>query len=236
MNERRWERIGATYGVVFAALLVASFFAAPVPPHVDASVGKITSYFADHRQRIIAGQLLGALAAVAFLLFVGHLRHVLTRAEQGSEAVSPILMAAGIALPVVALMGSFPIAVMALAAGQHATLEPGLVRALYDGNAVAGGFIGLIGALFLASAGLAMVSHELIEPWLGWVGLLIAGLLGTVGVASFYLGSYQKTWVALGIISLLAFALWVFASSVIMLVQPEESKVARHRPILQTTG
>lgn len=233
MNEQRWERIGASCGALFAVLLVASFFAVPAPPHIDASVGKITSYFADNRQRVLTGAMLNGLAAMFFLLFVSHLRHVLTRAERGSEAVAPVLTVAGTALAGLGMLSALPGMLLALMAGQGVTAEAGLVRALYDANWMFFAFIGLFGAVFTASAGYAMVKGELIEPWLGWAGMVVALVFLAVGISSFYLGSYEAFWTVLSIIGILAFALWSFAASVIMLWQPEVLKATQRRSILE---
>lgn len=237
MTEQRWERIGASCGALFAVLLVAGFFVAPTPPHIDASVSKITSYFADNRLRVETGSLLNGLAAMFFLAFVGHLRHVLNRAERGSEAVAPVLTISGTALGGLAILSALPGMLLAIMAGQGGTAEAGLVRALYDANWMFLAFIGLFGALFLASAGYAMVKGELIKPWLGWAGLAVAVVFLAGGVASFYLGSYQAFWFALNIVCLLAFAIWTFTASLIMLLQPEVLLAPQRRSVLEpSTG
>lgn len=233
MNEQRWERIGASCGVLFAVLLVAGFFAAPTPPHIDDSVAKITSYFTDNRTRVLTGALLNGLAGMFFLAFVGHLRHVLTRAERGTEALAPVLTIAGTALAVLALASALPSMMLAIMAGQGSLEDAGLVRALYDANWLCLGFIGLVGALFLASAGYAMVKGELIRPWLGWLGLAVAVVFLASGVSAFYLGSYEAFWFGLSIAALLAFSIWTFAASLIMLLQPEVLHAPQRRSILE---
>src|SRR5438094_583898 len=98
MNESVWERYGAAAGIIFVALVVVSVFIAPAPPHVDASARKVASYFSDHRRTILTAQMLGAFGVVFFVWFVGHLRHVLQRAEGGSEALSPVVYGSGMVL------------------------------------------------------------------------------------------------------------------------------------------
>ena len=80
-----------------------------------------------------------------------------------------------------------------------------------------------------------MIRHELMEPWLGWVGMAVAVLLAVVGIATFYLGSYEAAWVAVGVIAFVAFAIWTLAASALMLLEPEESKVAERHAILHPT-
>lgn len=236
MNERRWERLGAGFGAAFAILLLASYFAAPTPPHIDDSAAEISAYFSDNRIQVLTGAMLGTLAAVALLLFVGHLRHVLARAERGTEAVGPVMMASGIALAAIGIVLMLPNAVLALSAGQGIALEPGVTQAVFLMGSLCGGAAAIIAALFVGVTSFAMIRHELMEPWLGWVGMAVAVLLATVGIASFYLGSYESAWVAAGVIGFVAFAIWTFAASVMMMLEPEESKAAERRAILQPTA
>ena len=87
VNENRWERYGAAAGVAFAVLVLVSYFMVPSPPHVDAGFRKIGDYYANHRRAILTSNLIGTFAALAFIWFLGHLRHVLNRAEGGVEDV-----------------------------------------------------------------------------------------------------------------------------------------------------
>lgn len=232
MNERRWERLGASYGVVFAVLVLLSAYLAPAPPHIDANVSKITAYYTDHRHLVLTAQALGGLAGLAFLLFVGHLRHVLARAERGTEAVAPVILVAGVALPVIAMVGLLPSTLLAVMAGQGTLDSSGLVRAMYDANWLAFGPLEMAGALFVGATSYAMVKGELVEPWLGYAGFVLSAVFLATGFAAFYLGSYSATWMALDVITLGAFAVWTLAASVIMLMRPEEARARQRTPIL----
>lgn len=235
MDERRWERLGAAYGVVFAVLLLASLFVAPVPPHIDDSVSKITSYFGDNRTRVMTGQMLGALAVIPFLLFVGHLRHVMDRSERGAEAMAPLVLLSGSVLAAVALIGLLPNALLAIMAGQGELVDAGTVRALYDAFYLSGGLIGMAGALFLGATGYAMVKGELVEPWLGYLGIAVALVFVAVGVSSFYLGSYSAFWMTMGYVAGAGFALFNFAAGVMMLMHPEQERAAQRVSVLTTS-
>ena len=52
MDESMWERYGATAGVVFVVLVLGSVFLAGAPPHIDASAGKIATYFESSLGRV----------------------------------------------------------------------------------------------------------------------------------------------------------------------------------------
>jgi hypothetical protein len=87
VNERTWERLGAAGGLLSAVLLLAGLFIVPVPRGVGDNGAAIARYFADNRAAVQFTALVVTLSAVAFLWFVGHLRHLLQRAEAGVEAL-----------------------------------------------------------------------------------------------------------------------------------------------------
>jgi len=86
MSERSWERLGAGCGLLSAVLLAAAIFVLPPARGTDMSYAAIAQYAADNATLIRISGLLATLAMVSFVWFVGHLRHVLQRAEGGAEA------------------------------------------------------------------------------------------------------------------------------------------------------
>lgn len=233
MNERQWERTGAGAGILFVILLVLAVFLAPQPPHIDASADKIASYVTGHRRALLTAQVLGVLAAASFLWFLGHLRHVLERAEGGVEALSPIVTASGTALAAVGALASLPMSVLALMANSPEGLkDAALVRMLFDVNqVVGGGMLGILAALFLMSAGIAMVRKELVAPWLGWASLALAAVNGVTGVAAMTVDTYHTAWAALGFVSILGLAAVILVASAMMIWQPEAERGLVHPPV-----
>ena len=232
MDERMWERYGATAGILFVVLLVGGTFLAPAPPHVDASTEKIVSYFADHRTAILTQQMLGTFAVVFFVWFVGHLRHVLQRAEDGTEALSPIVFGAGIALAGAGAIAALPPAVLAYGAkSAEITGDAGLVRALWDGYLMVGPIMLIMCGLFAAATGLAMVRRELVAPWLGWAGLAVALVAWVGAIGNFYVDKHNAFWYGMGFAGLLAFAAFVLVTSILMVRQPEVVRSPSPRPV-----
>ncbi|HEY3239082.1 MAG TPA: hypothetical protein VGL92_05930 [Acidimicrobiia bacterium] len=225
MNERQWEQVGAATGIGFVTLLLVSIFVAPVPPHIDASTEKILAYYADHRTALLTGAMLSGLAGILFIWFLGHLRHVLQRAEGGVEALSPIVYAAGITAAAVAFVCILPGAALAMASD---TIEiggnPALVRVLYDFNSLGTATAMLCVGLFVGATALAMVLKELVSPVLGWLGLAVTAVLLAAGIAGFYISTYNSFWTALTYVGLVAFAAFMLATSAGMLVWPEASR------------
>jgi hypothetical protein len=232
MSERQWEQVGAAAGIGFVALLLASVFIAPAPPHIDASTSKILTYYADHRTALLNGAMLNGLGAILFLWFLGHLRHVLQRAEGGVEALSPIVFAAGTTMAALAFICILPQATLAFVSDQtEIGGNPALVRVLYDLNNLATATIMLSAGLFVGTTALAMVLKELVSPVLGWLGLVVAAVLVAGGIAGFYNSTYSSVWTVLTYGGLVAFAAFILAASVGMLASPEASRTEDARVV-----
>jgi hypothetical protein len=108
---------GGIAAIVFAVLFVVGFLLTTDTPDGDESDLKWIRHFADsgNRRMIIIGVILLTLAAVAFLIFLGALRERLRGAAAGSEWISTIAFASGIAF--VAMIGVFAVGVGSVAAG-----------------------------------------------------------------------------------------------------------------------
>ncbi|SEL72769.1 hypothetical protein SAMN05660976_03234 [Nonomuraea pusilla] len=227
MNERSWERIGAASGLAAAVLLLVALLMVPNPPGLDASAVAIVGYLGMRRAAVLTAALLMGLAVVAFLWFISHLRHVLQRAEGGAEAFSPVVLVSGVSLATMTALAMVPMTALAtLATRPIGVGELGVARVLYAVHMLAVGPIGLLVALFAASAGAAMVRRELAGPWLGWAGMVVA-LIGLItGFAGFLAAPSAFTMVMTSIMGF-AFLLWIGVASLAMLVRPEvEHKAA----------
>lgn len=240
MNERRLEHFGASMGIAFFVLTVASFQVAKAPPKVDASLSSINSYFAGNSTRLLVGAVLATLGALAILLFAGHLRHVLQRVEGAAEAFSPIVFGSGIALAVVGMISGLPMATLAFAAQSPEAetnpvaaqaLSAGTTRALFDANYLAAGMALITAALFLGAAGIAITLGELAQPWLGWLALLGCVLALVGGIAQFFAPSAPTATTVLVYIGFIAFAMWPAIAGIVMLYRPELERTMAPRTV-----
>jgi len=232
MDENHWERYGAAAGVAFAVLVLISFLMVPSPPHVDASFRKIGDYYANHRRAILTANVIGTFGALAFIWFLGHLRHVLNRAEGGVEALSPIVYGAGMATVAVGIVGAIPATVLAFSSQEEViNSNAGIVRMLYDMNTIMFSLLLLTVGLFAAGAAFAMVRKELVGPWLGFVGLGVAIIDWVSGTAGFYVTKYSGFWTGFTTVAILGFVAWVLAASVVMLRRPEVERAAAWEPV-----
>jgi hypothetical protein len=231
MNERSWERLGAASGLAAAVLLLVGLLLAPAAPGLEARATTIIDYLDARRAAILASCLLVTLAVVAFLWFVAHLRHVLQRAESGVEAFSPVVLVSGVSLATATLFGVLPLTTLAVLSRRPLVLaEGGSAHALYGMHQLSLGPIGLLVALFAASAGVAMVRRELAGPWLGWLGLIVAAIGLIAGITSFSAAA-PTFLIFLTYATGITFALWVATASVVMLRYPEVERVTTPRAV-----
>ncbi|HZT67715.1 MAG TPA: hypothetical protein VFA11_18140 [Acidimicrobiales bacterium] len=231
MNETKWERYGASAGIAFVVLLLVSVFIAPMPPHLNASTAKITSYFSDHRRALVTSTLLASFASLVFLWFVAHLRHVLQRAEGGAEALSPAVFGSGISVATVGIISALPTATLALMAGRPGDpASAATVRMMFDLNFVTQALLALAAGLFVVTGSMAMVRKEMVSPNLGWLGILVGALLWISGSASLYLTTYSRVVDVVGLVGLLGFALWMLLASGAMYQHPEIERAPSHAP------
>ncbi|HKN38458.1 MAG TPA: hypothetical protein VJ456_05035 [Acidimicrobiia bacterium] len=231
MSERQWERAGSASGVGFVAAMIVSVFMVPAPPHINASTTEILDYVTSHRTALLSSALVGALAGVLFLVFLGHLRHVLQRSEGGVEALSPIVYGAGLTTVAVAFVCTLPLAALAFGTDSEVATNSGVVRLLWDLNALGTATMMIILSLFVAAVSLALIVREIRAPILGWLGLPIAAVLAVGGAAGFYNSSHEAFWYGLNYVALLSFAAFILGVSVQGLLSAAgETRVLRTPP------
>lgn len=218
MNERAWERIGAGSGLAAAVLLVVSLFLSPAGPSGDDPVVTFF-YVASHRGTVLWSALLATLSAVVFLWFVGHLRHLLQRAEGGSEAFSPVVFASGVVLSAMLVVSVLPLTILASMTRNASNASAAAVFVLSELNRLAIGPIGLLVTLFAAATGAAMVRREMLSPLVGWFGVAVAVIGFITGVTTFFFtGTFG---VIASMVTGIAFAVWVADMALLMLYRPE---------------
>jgi hypothetical protein len=230
MSERQWERAGAATGVGFVAAMIVSVFMVPAPPHIDASTTDILDYVTSHRTGLLSSAVVGVAAGVLFLVFLGHLRHVLQRSESGVEALSPIVYGAGLTTVAVALICTLPLAALAFGGDSEVASNSGVVRLLWDLNALGTATIMIVLALFVAALSLALIVREIQAPILGWLGIPIAIVLAVAGGAGFYNSNHEAFWYGLNYVALLAFAAFILVVSVQGLISPAAEPTAVRTP------
>ena len=237
MEQRTWERIGALAGIGFVVLMVLATFMAPQQPRIDSSAAATLKWVHGHRTGIQTEMILGTFAAGLLLWFAGHLRNVVSRAEGGSESLSPIVFGAGVGTAIFGLIGAFPIALLAFMDAQKGGIQDAtLVRMLADAAIVIYGLGVILTAVFLCAAGIAMVRKHILSPGLGWVSLIAAALNGLAVITSLTFSTYHgKGWAVPGWAAYIGFLLVVLVASISMLRQASPTTAASPKRVLASS-
>jgi hypothetical protein len=145
-----------------------------------------------------------------------------------------VVLVAGVTLATLMIVGILPAVALAALTRRPGPIVGSAVYALYDMHMLSVGAIGLVAALFTATAGAAMVRGEMAGRWLGWLGLA-AAMIGLVcGVAVFY--ATGTALMAMVYVIGVVFAVWVGAASAVMLYRPEADRAAAPRAVFMPLG
>jgi len=215
-GEAKWERLGAATGILFVVLLMVSIFMVPTSPDVNASPGTIAGYYSDNRTAILVSGYIGGLAVPVFLWFLGSLFQTLRRAEGEHARLSIVCLGGGIATAAIALLSAIFSTTLAWSSALRG--DGGAVRSLFLMSTFSLQFVFFAIATFVAAASVLMIRTGVVHRWIGEAGVLFAMLM-LVGAGSFASGgAFMPTGgVAFG--GLAAFAAWMLAVSVRMVVQ-----------------
>jgi hypothetical protein len=180
-----WARYAPLSGVLFVVLVVVSVLVSGFDSvSADDSTQEVVDFWSDNDGQQIASALIGALAMVPFLWFLGVLRSTLRLAEGGTGRLSATAYAGGIVLVGFALVdGALQFAVADSVGDVPAGVTQSL-SVLYNDFFL--GFPIGFGTLMLATAGV-LLRTRVLPTWLGWFALVlgIAAFFGPVGFVAF---------------------------------------------------
>ncbi len=186
MSQRR-RSLAPLTGAAFVVLSVVSFTIAGDVPADDAPGNEVISFYADNESSQMISTLLGVLATLFFLFFVGRLRSALREREVGTTGELSAVAFAGGVVAAVGMLIFAGITFTLVEVGKD--LEPAAAQALHALYVnlffpVAGGMVTL-----LFAAGLVVMRTGALPRWLGWFAILIA-ILGITPLGFFaFLGS-----------------------------------------------
>ncbi len=218
---RRWTgTFGIAYGVLF--LVVSVIYAAIGTTPRAEDTASFSDYMTRNSGAILTITLVYTLSAVPFLVFLAGLRHLIRQARSDYEVVSGLVFGAGLVYATLALVGLALIGGAALDTINHQA-NPTVVSALGEGSTLAFGAIGLITeALFLASAGYAILGTGVLPRWAGWVAY-VAAILDLIAVPAVYAGSGPSAFYTadgyVTILGYLAYLVWLFSAGISMVVK-----------------
>lgn len=223
MNKAMWDRWAPFSGIVFVALLVATFFLpAKTPPDTGDSAATWVSFIEAHRTAILANAYVSGLAIVFFLFFLGSLVTRLRAA--GEQRLGAVALGGGLVLAGLALIWMSMQA--AIAWNLVHDLQPGDVKMLLVAPMFGFGFP------LAALAGAASIAAWRSNFWRSWFSQ--AGLVGAlwfvVGGAALARDGFFSPQGAYGFISFLAFLAWMLLASAFMLARPSKEEAPAAAP------
>jgi hypothetical protein len=217
---RRWAgSFGVAGFVVFLVALPLYYLAGPEPRIEDTAA---TSVFVTRASTFILARatLADPLIMIGFLVFLAGFRHSIRQARPDYEWVSSLVLASGLVVITLELVGD------ALQAGAaldtFAKAEPTIVRGLIEASFPFFGAVGLLmSALFLSSAGYVTLASGALPKWTGWVawGAAVTNLTAAPSILSG--PDYRAFYTATGYVTMIgqgALVIWFGAASVSMII------------------
>ena len=203
-----WARYAPLSGLLFVALVVASIFVGGETPDTNDPTVKVVAEWVKNEDEFKISAILGALAGVPLIWFLGSLRSTLRRGEGDSGRLSAIAFGGGLILIAGAGVDSSLQFAIAESVGEVPPNVTQTLSVLYD-NFFLIFPMGLC-PLFLAT-GLVILRSRVLPVWLGWTAFFIGvlALAGPIGFAAFLLG-----------------LIWILVASIVMFQQAEPTQPA----------
>ena len=203
-----WARYAPLSGVLFVALVVASILVGGETPEAKDATAKVVEEWSKNDGEFIASAILGALAGVPLLWFLGSLRSTLRAGEGGSGRLSAVAFGGGLVLIAGAGVDSSLQFAIADTVGEVPPNVTQTLSTLYSEFFLI--FPMGLCPLFLAT-GLVILRSRVLPVWLGWTAFIIGvlALAGPVGFVAFLLG-----------------LIWILVASIVMFRQAEPAAPA----------
>jgi Domain of unknown function (DUF4386) len=226
----RWtvERLAAATGILFVALLLASLFVTgEQPPNLQATNAEILTFFGENHRALLISVILGGLALVAFLWFLGSVAATLRRG--GEPRLATVAFGAGVAT---ASLAGASLVIQATIAFRLSADAPQIAKALYDMQFLTQTIVGFPAAAFVAAVSIAAWRSRLLPQWFGLVGLIGAAIV-LVGAGAFKQKGFYAPDGAYRTIALIVFLAWTLALSGILATRTpaEEAEATVGAPV-----
>ena len=233
MSEDAWPKVGASFGIIAAALLILTFVFGPSdsPPGFDDSAAQVQAFVQDHHGELQAAIALQFAAIAAFAWFLGSVFYRLRAAEPAAR-LSAAALAGGVLLAVGGLTGS----AAGGAAVYHAdTLGADSVLALWDLSVFCYLFFAVGFSVLAGATGVLALRSAALPALLGAYSALAAAYAFIVGVIGSFseTGAFSPSDGALGLIAFLLFVIWLLATGMTLTRNP---RVAVGTPPVASAG
>jgi hypothetical protein len=160
-------------------LVVVSVVIAPYPPKVDDPISKVTKYYSDHRDVLMVGWYIAAVAIMFGLWFLGSLRSYLLPAEGGTGRLTTVMFAAGFLAFAVSFTASIAGAAMTFRVARQG--DPHVMLAMFDLQNMGFTFYWFAWATSVAAGSLVVARTGALPRWFAWYGAVLVPALMLAG-------------------------------------------------------
>ncbi|MFN2562893.1 MAG: hypothetical protein ABR571_16570 [Jatrophihabitans sp.] len=225
MTDRTLGRVGAAGGAAFVVLALAA--GGGQGPANDASREQIGRYFTTAKTIggfTAAGPLLEILAMLCLLVFWSRITGAVRRVESDEGWLHRVVYGAGVG-SVILKLSSFP-AAFALHSRSGKGVDPALLTALYDMNNAAFVLGWAASGVALLGVAVAALRYGALPRWIGYGAAAIGpALLLAVPFAD-----------GPGPVAFLALLLWLGATSLTLMIRPEQASKPEAAPSISTSA
>lgn len=216
---RRWDRIAGIAGIIFIALLVASFFT-PETPTSDTPAEEMAEAIAADAAGHELSLFLAFLGDIFFLVFFAGLWSRLRRWEGVGGLFAGLFAVAGTVFYATILVSEgLYLALVKAASNADPSALPTLAQ-LDDWVGATTVPAGV--AMFIGATG-AILTTRALPAWLGWLAA-VTGLLLLVSTAGVFEDDIDDSIIGVaGFGGFLLFMVWVLAASIVLLVKARGS-------------
>ncbi|HEX6874856.1 MAG TPA: hypothetical protein VF165_04290 [Nocardioidaceae bacterium] len=213
MTQRHELRWGGFAGLGFLVLAVLAALLPGVPPSVADSRDTIASFVTDGRTQLLFSALLYAASAGLLIWFSAAFAEAIREREERSDVHLALIAGTVLVGGAIFTLGAAT-AVMAYGAQ---TIPIVTSVAVFKGTMVLGTLIGFAAALPLAAGGIGVLRTHVMPNWLGYVGLVAAGISVLAGFGIFFdSGTYAPGGSVMPYVSLVAGGVFVLCTSIYM--------------------
>lgn len=213
MTQRHELRWGGIAGLAFLVLAFLASLLPGSPPSVADSRDTISTFVTDGRTQLLFSALLYAAAAGLVIWFSAAFAEAIREREDRSDVHMALLAGSVLVGGAIFTLGAAT-AVMAYGAK---TLPVFMTVAVFKGTMVVGTLIGFAAALPLAAAGIGVLRTRVMPNWLGYIGLVAAGISILAGFGVFFdTGMYAPGGALMPYVSLVAGGVFVLCASIFM--------------------
>lgn len=217
-----FRRIAGISGLVVFVLSVLTGVLGGDTPLAGDSVEDIRSYLAEDQNMHKAGLVFSVLILPFAAVFFAGLFHKIResdRAHNGAWAIAAAI--GGVLLGAAAGIGDTILAALLLRGGEG--LDDSTLRALWDAQMIGYSSTGVAITVLVVAPAIPTLRHKIWPMWHGILGLIVgvAGLLTVISLVSDSNGGS-----ALGFLGFIGLALWLLATSILMIVDKDAETAA----------